>query len=114
VSRPAPPLVTHVNVVLGGDPAEILAAGRTALRPFTANSQYAAMFAAAGLPAGEDREPTPELIDALVIGGDEAAVAERLGELAETQDELLVTLPWPAGVRRDQEEVLLRVLAGLR
>lgn len=109
-SRPAPPVITHVNVIAGCDRAEFLAAGRAALRPFTENAQYAAMFAAAGLPAGEDREPSPELVDALVVGGDEAAVTDRLGELAETQDELLVTLPWPAGVRRDQEDLLLRVL----
>ena len=109
-SRPAPPVITHVNVIAGCDRAEFLDAGRDALRPFTENAQYAAMFAAAGLPAGEDREPSPELVDALVVGGDEAAVTDRLGELAETQDELLVTLPWPAGVRRDQEDLLLRVL----
>lgn len=112
-SRPAPPVITHVNVIMGCDRAEFLAAGRDALRPFTENAQYAAMFAAAGLPTGEDREPSPELIDALVVGGDEAAVTTRIGELVETQDELLVTLPWPAGVRRDQEDVLLRVLGTL-
>jgi 5,10-methylenetetrahydromethanopterin reductase len=112
-SRPAPPVITHVNVLVTADRAEFLAVGRAALRPFTENAQYAAMFAAAGLPAGEDREPSTELVDALVVGGDEAAVTDRLGELAETQDELLVTLPWPAGVRRDQEDVLLRVLGSL-
>jgi 5,10-methylenetetrahydromethanopterin reductase len=110
-SRPAPPVITHVNVLVTADRAEFLAAGRAALRPFIGNAPYAAMFAAAGLPVGEDREPTPALIDALVVGGDESAVTDRLGELAETQDELLVTLPWPAGVRRDQEDTLLRVLS---
>ncbi len=112
-SRPAPPIITHVNVLECTDRAEFLAAGRAALRPFTGNPQYTAMFAAAGLPVGEDREPSPELVDALVIGGDEVAVTDRLGEFAETQDELLVTLPWPAGVRRDQEDTVLRVLGTL-
>jgi alkanesulfonate monooxygenase SsuD/methylene tetrahydromethanopterin reductase-like flavin-dependent oxidoreductase (luciferase family) len=112
-SRPAPPIITHVNVVAGLERAEVLAAGRAALRQFTENAQYAAMFAAAGLPVGADREPSPELIDALLVGGDEATVTDRLGELAETRDELLVTLPWPAGARRDQEDRVLRVLGTL-
>ena len=112
-ARPTPPVITHVNVLESADRAELLAAGRAALLPFTENAQYMAMFAAAGLPVGEDREPSPELIDALVVGGDETAVTDRLGELVETQDELLVTLPWPAGVRRDQEDTVLRVLATL-
>ncbi|TWF80542.1 alkanesulfonate monooxygenase SsuD/methylene tetrahydromethanopterin reductase-like flavin-dependent oxidoreductase (luciferase family) [Pseudonocardia hierapolitana] len=112
-NRPAPPIITHVNVMAGTDREELLAAGRAALLPFTQNAQYTAMFEAAGLPVGADREPTPALIDALVVGGDEAAMAERLGELAATQDELLVSLPWPAGVRRDQEDAVLRVLGAL-
>jgi alkanesulfonate monooxygenase SsuD/methylene tetrahydromethanopterin reductase-like flavin-dependent oxidoreductase (luciferase family) len=112
-NRPAPPIITHVNVMASADRAEILAAGRAALRGFTQNAQYAALFEATGLPVGADREPTPELVDALVVAGDEAAIAERLGALAATHDELLISLPWPAGERRDQEDTLLRVLGTL-
>lgn len=112
-SRPAPPIITHVNVLESADRAEYLAAGRAALLPFTQNPQYTAMFAAAGLPVGDDGEPSPELIGALVLGGDEAVLTDRLGELAETQDELLVTLPWPAGVGRSEEDTVLRVLGTL-
>jgi 5,10-methylenetetrahydromethanopterin reductase len=112
VSRPAPPIITHVPVVVSGDRAEVLAAGRADLAAFAANRQYRAMFAAAGVPV-EDGRPTDALVDALVVSGDETALTDRLGELAETQDELLVTLPWPSGVRRDQEDALLRVIGDL-
>lgn len=111
--RPTPPLITHLNVLASADRAEALAAGRAALLPFTANPQYAAMYAAAGLPVGADGEPSAQLIDALVVSGDEAALTERLAELAATRDELLISLPWPAGVRRDQEDTVLRVLGSL-
>ncbi|GAA0926767.1 LLM class flavin-dependent oxidoreductase [Pseudonocardia zijingensis] len=113
VDRPTPKVITHLNALVATDRMEHLAAGRAALLPFTANPQYTAMFAAAGLPVGGDNEPTPALIDALVVAGDETGLTDRLGELAETQDELLVTLPWPAGVRREQEDAVLRVLGTL-
>jgi hypothetical protein len=110
--RPAPPIITHVPVVVGADRAEVLAAGRGSLLAFAGNAQYRAMFAAAGVPV-EDGEPTDELVDALVVSGDETAVTDRLGELAEAQDELMVSLPWPSGVRRDQEDVVLRAIGNL-
>jgi hypothetical protein len=70
------------------------------------------MFAAAGVPV-EDGIPTGDLVDALFVSGDEAAVTDRLGELAGSRDELLVALPWPSGVRRDQEDAVLRVIGNL-
>ena len=70
------------------------------------------MFAAAGVPV-EDGEVTDELVDAVVVNGDETAVTDRLGALAESQDELLVSVPWPSGVRRDQEDAVLRVIGNL-
>ena len=75
-------------------------------------AQYRAMFAAAGLPV-EDGVPTDALVAALVVGGDATAVTNRLGQLAEVRDELLVTLPEPAGARPDHEEVLLRAIGDL-
>lgn len=110
--RPAPPIITHLGVVVSADRAEVLAAGRGSLPGFVGNPQYRRMFAAAGVPV-EDGEPTDALVDALVVGGDETAVTDRLGELAGTQDELMVSLPWPSGLRRDQEDAVLRVLGTL-
>jgi 5,10-methylenetetrahydromethanopterin reductase len=110
--RPAPPIITHVQVVVGADRAEVLAAGRESLLAFAGNAQYRAMFAAAGVPV-EDGEPTDELVDALVVSGDETAVTDRLGELAQAQDELMVSLPWPSGARRDQEDAVLRAIGNL-
>ncbi|HEY0816082.1 MAG TPA: LLM class flavin-dependent oxidoreductase [Pseudonocardia sp.] len=111
-ARPAPPIIAHVPVVVGGDRAEVLAAGRDSLVPFAGNAQYRTMFAAAGVPV-EDGEPTDALVDALVVSGDETTVTDQLGALAEAQDELMVSLPWPSGVRRDQEDAVLRMIGSL-
>jgi alkanesulfonate monooxygenase SsuD/methylene tetrahydromethanopterin reductase-like flavin-dependent oxidoreductase (luciferase family) len=110
--RPVPPIITHVPVVVGAQRAEVLAAARDDLAPFAANREYRAMFAAAGVPV-PDGVPTDDLVDALVVSGDRTAVTDRLGELAEARDELLVALPWPSGVRRDQEDAVLRVIGDL-
>jgi 5,10-methylenetetrahydromethanopterin reductase len=110
--RPVPPLITHVGVVVSADRAEVLAAGRESLVGFVGSAEYRAVFAAAGVPA-VDGEPTDALVDAVVVGGDESAVTDRLGALAETQDELMVSLPWASGVRRDQEDAVLRVIGNL-
>jgi 5,10-methylenetetrahydromethanopterin reductase len=110
--RPVPPLITHVGVVVGADRAEVLAAGRASLAGFAGSAEYRAVFAAAGVPV-EDGQPTDELVDAVVVGGDATAVTDRLGALAETRDELLVSVLWPSGVRRDQEDAVLRVIGDL-
>jgi 5,10-methylenetetrahydromethanopterin reductase len=110
--RPVPPIITHVPVVVGAGRAEVLAAARADLGPFAANREYRAMFAAAGVPV-EDGVPTDDLVDALFVSGDETAVTDRLGELAGSRDELMVALPWPSGVRRDQEDAVLRVIGHL-
>jgi hypothetical protein len=83
------------------------------LRNFGTNPQYRAMFARAGLPVAEDGAPSDALIDATVVYGNEAALTDRLGELAESQDELLVTLQpttHTPSMRQEEEDVLFRAL----
>jgi hypothetical protein len=72
------------------------------------------MLAGAGLPVAEDRIPSDALVDAVVVSGSEAALTDRLGELAESQDELLVSLEPTAASparRRDEEDALFRSIA---
>jgi F420-dependent oxidoreductase-like protein len=89
--RPAPPLVAHIPVALGQDRHEVLAASRKQISRYARLPFYANMFADAGFPVGPDGTMTDDLIDNLVVSGDEAAIASRLTELlAAGLDELLV------------------------
>jgi F420-dependent oxidoreductase-like protein len=111
--RPAPPLVAHVPVVLSADRDAARAAARKALSGYARLPFYTQMWAAAGYPTPSPGVVSDALIDALVVMGDEAAVAARLQELlAAGLDELLVnglSLGDPAAER----ERLIRFAGGL-
>jgi alkanesulfonate monooxygenase SsuD/methylene tetrahydromethanopterin reductase-like flavin-dependent oxidoreductase (luciferase family) len=112
--RPAPPIVTHVSAVVAETAAEAREIARPAVAGFARSPAFAAMFAGAGLAASANGAGVPDaLVDAVIVHGDEAALTDRLGALAERHDELLVTLESPAGRRRDDEDVLLAALGNL-
>ena len=114
--RPTPPLVTQVTAVVTADRAAARDVARPMLRGFGTNPQYAAMFARAGLPLSEDGTPSDALVDAVVVSGDEVGLTDRLAELADGHDELLVTLQPTSdtpGTRRDEEDVLFRAITNI-
>ncbi len=89
--RPVPPLLAHIPVALGLDRDAVLAASRKQISRYARLPFYANMFADAGFPVGPDGKMSDELIDSLVVSGDEAAIASRLTELlAAGLDELLI------------------------
>ncbi len=91
IGRPAPPLVAHIPVALGQNRHEVLAASRKQISRYARLPFYANMFADAGFPVGPDGTMSDDLIDSLVVSGDEAAITSRLTELlAAGLDELLV------------------------
>ena len=109
-NREAPPLVAHVPVAVGTDRAAVRAAAREQLGYYAAAPFYARMFADAGYPLAPDGGVTDELIDALVVSGDDGAIAAQLEErLDRGLDELLVSLIAGAD-RRADEDALLRIL----
>ena len=110
--RPTPPIITHVSAVVATDVDAARAAARPTLERFARNAQYAAMFAGAAMPIADDGTPSDALIDAVTVHGDETGLTDRLGALAEEQDELLVTLE-SAGDRRADEDTLLRALGNV-
>jgi hypothetical protein len=82
--------------------------GRYARQPF-----YANMFADAGFPVGEGGKVTDELLDHLVVNGDEATVRDRLASILDTEiDELLVMLI-PGDDPAGEEEALSKIIAEL-
>jgi alkanesulfonate monooxygenase SsuD/methylene tetrahydromethanopterin reductase-like flavin-dependent oxidoreductase (luciferase family) len=111
--RSAPPLVAHILVAIGDDRPAIRARMRAQLGGYTRLPFYAKMFAAAGYPLGPDGAYSDELLDHLIVAGDDDAIAAQLAALLERGlDELLVML-----VHSDdqlaEERRLMRVIAGM-
>jgi alkanesulfonate monooxygenase SsuD/methylene tetrahydromethanopterin reductase-like flavin-dependent oxidoreductase (luciferase family) len=109
--RSAPPLVAHVLVAFGTDRSAIRARMRAQIGGYTRLPFYAKMFAAAGYPLGPDGAYTDDLLDHLVVAGDDAAIAAQLAALLDRGiDELLVMLvhgdDQPA-----EERHLMRIIA---
>src|SRR5215475_10364346 len=78
--RPVPPLIAHAPVCVHDNATEVRAAVREQIQnprlPF-----YRQMLMAAGFPEAEDGTWSDAMIDAVVLAGDEARVAERLHTL---------------------------------
>jgi F420-dependent oxidoreductase-like protein len=91
--RTVPPLVAHVWVALSTDRVAVRLAARKRLATYARLPFYANMFAASGFPVQADGTLSDDLIDNLVVMGDESTVTARLNELlASGLDELLVSL----------------------
>ncbi len=104
-------VAAHVTAVVGVDGAAARDLARPVVTQFGRNEQYAAMFAAAGMPI-LDGVVSDELVDALIVSGDGTTLTDRLGERADGPDELVVSLE-SAGGRREDEITLFGVLGNL-
>ncbi|MBX6341670.1 MAG: LLM class flavin-dependent oxidoreductase [Thermomicrobiaceae bacterium] len=111
--RPAPRLIAHVPVVMTEDRNTMLRVARPRIAGYGRLPFYAAMFADAGYPVGPSGEVSDDLLDHLVVSGDEAEVRRRLdGILGGGIDELLVMLI-PAENPAEEEVRLAKVVASL-
>lgn len=111
--RETPPLVAHVSVSLQTDRAAVRESARRELGMYAGAPFYQRMFADAGYPLGPDGAYSDELLDHLVLIGDDDALAEQLSTLLdEGLDELLVMLI-PGPDQMSEEQRLLRILGGL-
>jgi F420-dependent oxidoreductase-like protein len=111
--RPKPPLVAHVPVALGTDRAAVRAAARAQFGGYTRLPFYARMFAASGYPLGPDGTYTDDLLDHLVLSGDDDSVARQLTDLLDHGlDELLVMLVH-GDDQLEEERRLMRLIAAL-
>ncbi len=86
-----PYIVAHIPVALSTDRKTLLAAAQKQVGRYGKMPYYANMFADAGFPVLPDGSLPDDLIDNLVVSGDEVSVADRLNQLlASGLDELLV------------------------
>jgi F420-dependent oxidoreductase-like protein len=89
--RTAPPVVAHVLAASSSDRQAVLTATRRQIQRYGRLPFYRNMFADAGFPVAADGTMPDELVNSLVISGDDAAIAARFKELlASGLDELLV------------------------
>jgi F420-dependent oxidoreductase-like protein len=107
--RPAPPVVAGLPVAVCESPEAVRAAVRSQLAGYVRAPFYQQMLVAAGLPEAEAGVWSDRMIDAVVLAGDEAAVAVQLAALAAAGvAEVAVT---PVLVEPDTRAAMQRTLA---
>ncbi|MCH8062071.1 MAG: LLM class flavin-dependent oxidoreductase [Chloroflexi bacterium] len=79
--RQTPSLIVHAPVCVDEDLEAARDGVRQQLGYFPRTPFYARMFASAGFPSSETDGWTNEILDAVLISGDEAAVADRLNAI---------------------------------
>jgi hypothetical protein len=110
-ARGVPPLIAHIPVALSEDRPAVLAAARKQLGRYGRLPFYASMFAEAGFPVSENGTMSDELLDSLVVSGNEANVTAKLTELLSNGlDELLVMSV--STTNADEEQNRLAQLVG--
>ena len=106
IGRSVPPLVAHVPVALSEDRDSVLSAGHRYLDFYAKISFYANMFSNAGFQITSDQMVPDDLIDNLVISGNETTIAARLNELLGMDiDELMVSLVPSTGTDEDEQQL---------
>jgi F420-dependent oxidoreductase-like protein len=110
--RPVPPLLAHAPVCVHDKPDEIRAAAQQQLANYVRLPFYLQMFEAAGFPEAAAGNWSDAMIDAVVMSGEEARVADRLQELfALGATEILVSPLMAGSDRAASVERTLRLVA---
>ncbi|MBW3632915.1 MAG: LLM class flavin-dependent oxidoreductase [Chloroflexi bacterium] len=109
--RPTPPLIAHAIVAPTADLGQARASARKFLAYYQVRPYYVRMLAAAGFPIND--EIPDDLIVALVISGDDRAIADGLLQrLDNWADELVVTV-LPGNEPRASEDAFFSIISRL-
>lgn len=111
--RTMPPLIAHVLVALSQDRATTLAATRQRIHYYGKLPFYANMFTDAGFPVDADGTMSDDLVNSLVISGDEASIAQRLSELLASGLSELLVLQITVADRASEQAALMRLIGQL-
>ena len=110
--RDVPPLIAHAPVCVTDDLDAARDGVRARLGYFPSIPFYANMFAEAGFAGTPESGWTNDMLDEVLIAGDEAAVAERIQTIFDWGASELLATPIPAGDDPDAtEERTLNLLA---
>ncbi|MBI3976812.1 MAG: LLM class flavin-dependent oxidoreductase [Chloroflexi bacterium] len=112
--RPAPPLIAHAFAVVSEDTAAVLEIARRQLAGYPRMPFYQEMFAAAGHPEARQGTWSQAMLDAVVLHGDEAAVARGLRAFLDAgAAEVIASLLAVGPDRRASLERTMRLIASL-
>ena len=111
--RERPSLVAHISVAFAGSREEAFEASRNELALYSRMPFYQRMFATAGYPLGANNEYSDDLLDQLVLTGDEDSVGERLDQLLDSGFDHLLVMPIPVSDRIGEEQRLIELLSRL-
>lgn len=110
-NRPTPPLVAHVFAAVHENQNEVREAARGRLAMYQRTPFYQMMFVEAGYVEAKETL-SDAMIDAVVAGGSETVVADRLRQYIDAgMDELIVSVLVVGSDRRASLERTLRLLA---
>ena len=111
--RETPPLIVHADRCVDEDLNAVREGVRQRLGRSPRTPFYARMFATAGFPGSMESGWTDDMLDTVVISGDEAIVAARLNDIFDWgASEVLATVV-PLEGKREATERTLRLFAQL-
>jgi F420-dependent oxidoreductase-like protein len=112
--RARPPLVAHCFVAVHDDRDAVRESARGRLAMYARAVNYQEMFAAAGLAEARQGAFSDAMLDAVVIGGDEAAVAGQLRAYETAgMDEVIASVLIVGDDRKSSMERTMRLVASL-
>ena len=108
-----PPLVAHVPVALSQDHDSVMVEGHKMFDMYAMFPFYVKMFADAGFPLTSDKKVTDDLVNNMIISGNEDTVATSLTKLLDAGlDELMVSLV-PVVDEKNEQTQLMRLIGQL-
>ena len=110
--RPAPPLIVHAPICVNEDPAAAREGARQQLGTYPSTLFYSQMFADAGFLGTLETGWTDEMLDSVVIAGDEASVSEQCDRIfGWGASEVLASVVTAGDDREASAERTMRLLA---
>ena len=108
-----PPLVTHVPVAFSQDHNSVMVAGHKMFDMYAKLPFYVKMFADAGFPQISDKKVTDDLVNNMIISGNEDTLATSFIKLLATGlDELIISLV-PVVDEVQEQTQLMRLIGQL-